>query len=68
MSRHNQKSRHGPSVREFLRYYVLVLLRKKPMRATNMRRAISRHSRENVEFRPSGRLLVGARDLRLAAR
>jgi ubiquinone/menaquinone biosynthesis C-methylase UbiE len=65
MARDRQKPREGPGIREFLRYYVLVLLRKRNMSDEGMRRAIKRQSRENRNFRPSGPLLVGTRDLRL---
>ncbi len=65
MGRDSQKLREGPNIREFLRYYVLVLLRERNMSDEGMRKAIKRHSRENRNFRPSGPLLVGTRDLRL---
>lgn len=65
MGRSILKPREGPSIREFLRYYVLALLRKRPMSAKNVRRTIKRQSRENRDFRPSGPLLVRTRDLRL---
>jgi len=68
MARSILKPREGPSIREFLRYYVLVLLRKRQMSARNVRRAIKRHSGENRHLRPSGVLLVGTRDLRLILR
>ncbi|MCK4374958.1 MAG: class I SAM-dependent methyltransferase, partial [Candidatus Brocadiae bacterium] len=65
MGRGTLKPREGPRIREFLRYYVLALLRKRPMSAKNVRRTIKRQSRANRDFRPSGPLLVGTRDLRL---
>jgi len=68
MGRKSLKPREGPSIREFLRYYVLLLLQKRPMSAEGMRRAIKRQSRENRDFRPSGPLAVGTRDLRLVLR
>ena len=63
MGRSTLKPREGPAIREFLRYYVLALLRKRQMSAKNVRRTIKRQSRENRGFRPSGPLLVGERDL-----
>jgi len=68
MRRSILKPREGPSIREFLRYYVLVLLRKGQMSAKNLSRTIRRQSRGNRDFRPSGALAVGARDLRLVLR
>jgi len=65
MGRSTLKRWQGPCIREFLRYYVLVLLRKRQMSPKNVRRAIKRQSRENRDFRPSGPLLVGTRDLSL---
>jgi ubiquinone/menaquinone biosynthesis C-methylase UbiE len=65
MGRARPEQRGGPSIREFLRYYVLVLLDEKPFSARNLRRALRRRSRENQQFRPSGVLLASARDLRL---
>jgi len=65
MARRIPKSRGGPGIREFLRYYVLALLCKRPMSAMNVRRTIRRQSRENRHIRPSGPLLVGMHDLRL---
>jgi len=65
MGRDSPTLREGPNIREFLRYYVLVLLRERNMSDEGMRKAIKRHSRENRSFRPSGPLLVGTRDLRL---
>jgi ubiquinone/menaquinone biosynthesis C-methylase UbiE len=68
MVRERLKPREGPSIREFLRYYVLVLLQERPMSARNLRRTVKRQSGQNRDFRPSGVLLVGTRDLRLVLR
>jgi len=65
MPRKSVKPRGGPSVRDFLRYYLLVLLQKKPTSAQNIRRTIRRQSRQNRDYRPSGPLLVEKRDLQL---
>ena len=59
------RPREGPSIREFLRYYVLVLLGERQTSDEDIRRTIKRQSRENRDFRPSGPLLVEKRDLRL---
>jgi len=59
------KPREGPNIREFLRYYVLVLLKDGDLSAQEMRRAIEEQSAGNREYRPSGELMVGERDLRL---
>jgi ubiquinone/menaquinone biosynthesis C-methylase UbiE len=60
--------REGPSVREFLRYYVPVLLQEGQMTPDDMRAAIQRQSSENRDVRPSGPLVISARDLRLVLR
>jgi len=63
--REDLRSREGPSIREFLRYYVLVLLQECDMSAGEIRNAISRKSTDNRRYRPSGQLLVGTRDVGL---
>ena len=68
MERTILKPRQGPSIRKFLRYYVLVLLRERRMSARNIRRTIKRRSRENRGIRPSGALLVDSGELRLVLR
>jgi 2-polyprenyl-3-methyl-5-hydroxy-6-metoxy-1,4-benzoquinol methylase len=65
MARVASEPRGGRSIREFLRYYVLVLLQRKQMSAQAARRAIRRQSRENRDFRHSGPLLVATRDFNL---
>jgi len=46
------KPREGPNIREFLRYYVLVLLKDGDMSAQEMRPAIEEKSAGNREYRP----------------
>ena len=58
-------ARQGASIREFLRYYVLVLLRGDPTSDAEMRAAIESESEENRKYRPSGQLVVSRHDLRL---
>ncbi len=65
MSPLTRKVREGPSIREFLRYYVLVLLENEALSAREIKAAIKRESEQNREFRPSGQLVVSRRDLRL---
>lgn len=60
------KPREGPNIREFLRYYVLVLLKDGDMSAQEMRPAIEEKSAGNREYRPSGQLVVGERDVNLS--
>ena len=55
--------RQGPSIRQFLRYYVLVLLRKEHLSPEQIIRNIRKESEENRDFRPSGQLLVAPADL-----
>ncbi len=64
----NLSPREGPSIREFLRYYVLVMLQDRPMSQVDMRQTVKAESRENRDVRPSGVLLVSERDLRLVVR
>jgi ubiquinone/menaquinone biosynthesis C-methylase UbiE len=59
------RPRQGPSIREFLRYYVLVLLKEGVRSGERIRGIIEERSAENRKFRPSGQLVVGERDLRL---
>ena len=65
MSRGILKPREGPSIREFLRYYVLVLLKEGVRSGERIREIIKERSAENRKFRPSGQLRIGRRDLRL---
>ena len=65
MGRNALRRREGPSIREFLRYYVLALLQEQDMSAQDIRGTIGDESAENRNHRPSGQLLVGMRDLRL---
>ena len=57
------KARTGPSIREFLRYYVLVLLRSKQLTSRCIIGKIKRESACNRDYRASGQLLVGKEDL-----
>jgi len=58
-------ARQGASIRGFLRYYVLVLLRDGAMSDAEMKAAIESKSKENRQYRPSGQLVVSRHDLRL---
>jgi len=68
MNRDGLKPREGPCVREFLRYYVLVLLQERQRSDKQIRQAIKRQSRDNESYRSSGALVVGTRDLHLVLR
>jgi len=57
------KTRTGPSVREFLRYYVLVLLRGEHLTSRRIIGKIKRESACNCDYRASGQLLVDKEDL-----
>jgi len=63
MKRTELQPRRGADVREFLRYYVLVLLRKEHLSPQQIIRRIRKASAENRDFRPSGPLLVAREDL-----
>lgn len=63
MIRHGLKPRNGSSVREFLRYYVLVLLRSEQLTSRRIIGKIKRESACNRNYRASGQLLVGNEDL-----
>jgi 2-polyprenyl-3-methyl-5-hydroxy-6-metoxy-1,4-benzoquinol methylase len=66
MTRRQATPRTGASIREFLRFYVLVLLRDgAAMSSSQIREAIKDRSCENREFRSSGSVVVAERDLRL---
>jgi len=68
MHRSAPQPRAGPSIREFLRYYVLVLLQDGRMSAENMQATIKEQSAGNRDYRLSGQLLVVRRDLRRVLR
>lgn len=63
MKRNKLKPRTGRSIREFLRYYVLVLLQQREHAATEIIQAIKKESADNRDYRPSGQLLVGKEDV-----
>jgi len=55
--------RRGAGIREFLRYYVLALLRRGHLSPKQIIRKIRKESAGNRDFRPSGELLVAEEDL-----
>ncbi len=57
------KARTGPSVREFLRYYVLVLLQGKRLTSRGIMGKIKRESACNRDYRASGQLLVDEQEV-----
>ena len=61
--RRRLEPRRGAGIRQFLRYYVLVLLRKEHLSPKQIIRKIRKESAENRDFRPSGPLLVAREDL-----
>lgn len=63
MRRREPKARTGPSIREFLRYYVLVLLRGEHLTPRGILGKIKRESACNRDYRASGQLLVDKQDL-----
>jgi SAM-dependent methyltransferase len=56
-------ARCGPSIREFLAYYVLVLLDKRRRTARELVEEIEARSAENRSFRPDGVLRVSGREM-----
>ena len=57
------KPRTGPSIREFLRYYVLVAAQRRRRTAAGIVSEIKRNSASNQEVRRSGQLLVDGDEL-----
>ncbi len=49
-----RRTRSGPSIREFLEYYLLVLLAESPQTKREMIQQIKERSAENRSYRPSG--------------
>jgi SAM-dependent methyltransferase len=58
-----RRVRRGQSIREFLAYYVLVLLASKPGTKRELIKAIAEASRGNRSFRPSGVLRVASAEM-----
>jgi ubiquinone/menaquinone biosynthesis C-methylase UbiE len=56
-------TRCGPSIREFLAYYVLVLLAKSRRTTQELVEEIEARSAENQSFRPNGALRVSSREM-----
>ena len=63
MKRTELQPRRGGGIRQFLHYYVLVLLRKEHLSPEQIIRKIRKESAENRDFRASGPLLVAREDL-----
>ncbi len=63
MRRREPESRTGPSVREFLRYYVLVLLKGEHLTSRRIIGKIKRESACNRTYRASGQLVVDQEEL-----
>lgn len=63
MKRKQLQPRSGVGIRQFLRYYVLVLLRREHLTPEQIIRKIRTESAENRDFRASGQLLVTRQDL-----
>jgi ubiquinone/menaquinone biosynthesis C-methylase UbiE len=63
MRRRKRKARTGPSVREFLRYYALVLLETEQLTSRGLIGKIERESACNCDYRASGQLLVDEQEL-----
>ncbi len=58
-----RRVRRGPSIREFLAYYVLVLLARKPRTKRELIKAIADRSRGNRSYRPNGVLWVASAEM-----
>jgi SAM-dependent methyltransferase len=60
------RARCGPSIREFLTYYVLVLLSAKRQRVRDLVKQIEARSAENRSYRSNGALRVNSREMERA--
>ena len=58
-----RRTRSGPSIREFLRYYVLVLLAEKSQTKRQLIQEIKQRSVDNRAYRPSGALWVASTEM-----
>ncbi len=58
-----RRVRSGPSMAEFLHYYLLVLLAKKPQTRQELVKAIKQDSADNRSYRPGGVLWVAAAEM-----
>jgi len=63
MRERDVKPRKGPSIREFLRYYVLALLKSEHLTSRRIIGKIKRESAGNRDYRASGQLLVDEQEL-----
>ena len=61
-----QRVRSGPSLAEFLGYYILVLLDKHPATQNELVRAIKEHSADNRNYRRQGVLWVASAEMKKA--
>jgi len=58
-----RRTRSGPSIREFLRYYVLVLLAEQSRTKRQLVQGIKQRSADNRSYRSSGALWVGSGEM-----